>query len=322
MGVYERLYAGGASAIHRKDRYMNNITNEATEIGNNFSDTSLPNMSLGEGGANIDLDAVKETEYTPERETTEPDITEEITQGMLEQELYNLYSELENLTNIYEEVKNSKLKGHALNTAHELGLMNKEQIKEHSKNKDIATVDKEALNLISNELGNIRNKIKDTKDNEKYDNRTDEQKREDKIREKIQEREDNSYQRAVADMRAAGLNPATLTAGASAGGGGLGGGGSSASDEEEKKRRKRKKEEERRKAEEAARKRQQMIQIMQMLGIAGTTLGTTAIRSRSWERYGNIRNIPALKRLKGKNNKTQYKPEWLDKYLDDLKKYE
>ena len=45
--------------------------------------------------------------------------------------------------------------------------------------------------------------------------------REDMIRQETQEREDNAWQRAVADMRAAGINPNLVNASAAASGGGI-----------------------------------------------------------------------------------------------------
>lgn len=147
----------------------------------------------------------------------------------------------------------------------------------------------EQINNTKNENSKLRDNINNTKNNEGYDSRDDEQKREDKLKEEqnkrednkqaaLDERQDNAYERAVEDMRRAGLNPALMFGGGGAAGAGtIGTGGqpstkgkSKSDKEREAKKRKSQSDKELQNKKDAESKR--------LLNTMITLLGMTAIR--------------------------------------------
>ena len=176
--------------------------------------------------------------------------------------------------------------------------------------------------MLENELTTLYDREYEIMNNNKYDPRDYGETREDKQREEANKREDEATSRAVDAMKKAGLNPATLNGNISYGGGGgiSSGSGKSSDEENEEKRRKRKKEEEeaRRRAEaERQRQNQQMVmQMIQMLGGIGGTLGGAAIRNMGLMGMANIRNQGYVKAAEMRNQKPRREePEWLDDYI-------
>lgn len=174
--------------------------------------------------------------------------TEEYTSGKIDNELYNLDTELTYLQEQYETrlrngEKSTTTNGDPINN--DVAEMNK-----YINNKN-------DLGKITDKMEEIRNRINELKGMKNYDGRSDEQKREDKLREEqwtrddkqteeMRQREDNAYQRAVNDMRVGGLNPSLMfgSGGAAAAGGAIntssaGAGGQNRLSREKEERRKR-----------------------------------------------------------------------------------
>lgn len=259
-------------------------TQQATDNLNQQTETTQPSMSLGTTTTS-EKEQEPVTEPIKEQEPAlEPKFEPKSTQDeeLARIEYYNAIdkqSKLQDDLNKYNEYLNDWQNTWKKNTP------NSEKIINEITNK---------IQEIKNEIGNNTQAIKDyekyikqlehyeqnrpKEDWENIDTRSDEQKR-----------EDTAYQRAVEDMKKAGLNPASLNAGVS-------GGGASASpakskkeqEEEERKKRKREREERERIAQEKKNK---------ILSAIFNPLGTLANTSIS-------RTIPNRSSVNVKNNKT------------------
>ena len=280
---------------------METLTDLGTQETLNRSDTQMPTMSLGGGGAQIqsvtgtgvksvkDAGAIdtslggggtmpnkpkeepKETKTEEKEQLTETpkETTPEKTQGEQAQKVDDINRAIEK----WNELLN---KGSSWNNF--ITSLNKyeyEQFEKYLKDNNIqlnpnGNKNKETLNaFISHLLGNYKNELHGIKTDPSYDNRTDEQIRNDKLLEEQRQRDDTTHQRMVDDMRAAGLNPAAFK-GANYGGGGGGGSGSRDDDEEEKRKRRRREKFE----QERARKAEKMRQTELITGIVTNLMGT------------------------------------------------
>lgn len=249
-----QMEAGNTSGQEQMN--MSNDMNMAgTGIGN-----SAPNQNLDERRSINDwtkkyedeakefkeLNNIEDTYRKPPEETKEKPTT----QGRKEQDLVEYEKEYERLEESYNKVDkwrpgmetNSVILNWAKDYLSEENYKKAQDLlpakgvnvnaKDQQKVKDMI------LKTIANKQSDLRDKTNEIKDGD-FDNRSDEQKREDDLQSKKEDREDSAYDRAVQDMRKAGLNPGLMF-----GGGGPAGssGGSSAGDSKEDKRRKRKKE--------------------------------------------------------------------------------
>lgn len=281
----------------------NDITNEVSELSNTVSDTELPSMSLSGVEQVQDLN----------KETPQEEIQEEKTQGQYEHREQQLNKSIEKSQNEINELEriietNSNNLRWIIQQAnkHGFNINNIDRTKRTKEN-----VIEEINRLIeekNNQIITDRDEIYNLRNNDNYDRRTDSQYREDELRETQREREDTAYQRAVDDMRTAGLNPAGLS-GVNYGGGGGGGSGSSKGEEEEEKRKRKKAEEEARQRAEEQRRKQEIMNMISMLGMfgsMGSMLGSAKIRGDSIVESANIRK--------------QNTNSWVDSYVEPKKK--
>lgn len=268
---------------------MQHLTSEITEATKQHNEMHQQTMGLSNATQHQDLTPQPQQEKRQE---------EEKTQGDYEQEIYDLNTKLDKYQENYNWINNLNLEKISNNNNSKLIDILSKMPEKYYQNYVKNGIPKATYNFKTNgydydqtmineikdyynkEMGNIRNQIATIKDNTKtpgYDDRTPEQKR-----------EDDSYQRAVEDMREAGLHPGLMF------GGGVGGGssGGSKSDEDEEKRKRKRREElelERAKAQEQQRI---MSALMGTMGVA--LMGGLSMQQANARNQANIQSREAI----------------------------